>query len=286
MVRDLFDANENKRVHDDLFVPIVDLFKMFAKEHQDYLDSPHNRSAVCTAGTLMAGYATDDAAMVNEALYGVGGTPENPGGLMGVHFSEKCLLPDGLWIEGAPGYQIGILSSAVFNDAETLWHHGIDMYRYRGGALKRLLDSAIVLAYPDDKMDEPALHDSSALALLDDRGWFNNEAGRAVRVRLPALPRPALRPDHQERDEDAFPDDPFGSAVAVPGLARAGDQAAAAAGERELLLGGLRRSAGGVAGRADPVAAGVRPQRRALASRRSWASMSMRSACLSCSSPA
>ena len=177
MVRDLFNAAENKHVHDDLFVPIVDLFKMFAKEKRDYLSAPHNRSAVCAAGTLMAGYASDDEAMAHEALYGVGGTPEKPGGIIGVHFSEQCLLPDGLWIEGAPGYQVGILSSAVFNDAETLWHHGVDLYRFRGGALKRMLDSAITLAYPDDKMNEPLLHDSGALALLDERGWFNNEAG-------------------------------------------------------------------------------------------------------------
>lgn len=177
MVRELFSAEEAKHVHDDLLVPVVNIFKMFAAEKQDYLDSPHNRSAMCTMATLVSGYASDDADMVNLAMYGVNGTPENPGGLMGYHFSDKCLLPDGLWIEGAPGYQLSIVSAAIFNDAETLWHHGIDMYRYRGGALKRLLDSNLILANPDEKMTEPMLHDCGPISLFDPRGWFNNEVG-------------------------------------------------------------------------------------------------------------
>ncbi len=177
LVRNLFTADQQRHVHDDLFVPIVGEFKLFADKGQDYLDSKHNRSAVCAAGTLIAGYASEDQDMVNEALYGVGGSPDKPKGIIGIHFSDECLLPDGLWIEGAPGYQVGILSCAVFNDAETLWHHGIDMYRFRGGALKRLLDSGIAIAYPDDKLDEPMLHDSGAMAMIDGRAWFNNEAG-------------------------------------------------------------------------------------------------------------
>ena len=58
----------------------------------------------------MAGYASEDPKMINDALYGPGGTKEAPtGGLLKVHFGE-CIEPDGLWIEGAPGYQIGIAS--------------------------------------------------------------------------------------------------------------------------------------------------------------------------------
>lgn len=181
LVRSLpsFTPAQQKHVHDDLFVPVVAEFLYGADKGDDYLDQPHNRSAMCAAGTLMAGYATEDEAMVNEALYGPKGSKDNPGGITGVHFGEKCLLPDGLWLEGAPGYQTGILSCALFNDAQTLWHHGIDMYRYRNGALKRMLDSSFALAYPDDKLTIPALHDSATMKMLADAHWLNGEVGMA-----------------------------------------------------------------------------------------------------------
>ena len=173
-------AEERRLVHEKLFKAIADEFSDPVQLHpgQDYLSSEHNRSALCTSAVLIAGYATEDQKMVNDAIYGTGGNKGSPtGGLIKVHFGEKCLLPDGLWLEGAPGYQLGIASCGLFNDAEVLWHHGIDMYRYRGGVLKRLLDSAIALAYPDAKMSVACLHDSGRLALLDDRAWVNNEFG-------------------------------------------------------------------------------------------------------------
>ena len=70
-----------------------------------YLDQTHNRSVICNAGVLMAGYATDDEKLINYGLYGKGGTREKPvGGVMGIHFGPDCIGSDGLWNEGSPGY--------------------------------------------------------------------------------------------------------------------------------------------------------------------------------------
>lgn len=169
---------ERKLVRDDLFEAIASQFYHPVIKGIDYLGATHNRSALCTSAVLMAGYASDNEKLVKLALYGVDGTPEKPtGGVFGTHFTEKCIFPDGLWNEGAPGYQLGITSCALVNDAETLWHHGIDLYRHNNGIFKRMLDSAIGLAYPDARMYVPALHDSGPLALLDERDWFSNEAG-------------------------------------------------------------------------------------------------------------
>ena len=66
------------------------------------------------------------------------------------------------------------------------------MYRYRGGVLKDLLDSAIALAYPDAKMSIAKLHDSEGAALLNGRDWGNNEVGVPLRMRIPALSRSQL----------------------------------------------------------------------------------------------
>ncbi len=169
---------ERAHVRDDFLKAIAAQFWAPEIAKDDYLSQTNNRSALCTAGVLIAGYATEDQEMINNALYGPGGTKDAPtGGLLKVHFGETCLLPDGLWVEGAPGYQLGIASCGLFNDANTLWHHGIDMYRYRNGALKRLLDSALVLAYPNNSMTVAALHDSGQFSLLDSPPWLSNEIG-------------------------------------------------------------------------------------------------------------
>ncbi len=163
---------EKAHMRNDLFKNIVGMFIDPAVGKPDYLSLPNNRSAICAAGALMAGYACEDQDMINDGLYGSGGTKEAPtGGTLKVHFGEGGILPDGLWVEGAPAYQLGIASEALFSSAETLWHHGIDMYRFRGGLMKRMLDSGIALAYPNDKMTVANLHDSGSVSLCGDVGW-------------------------------------------------------------------------------------------------------------------
>ncbi|MEI6491461.1 MAG: heparinase II/III family protein [Verrucomicrobiota bacterium] len=171
-------ADERNKVRDDLFRAVVAEFIAPVIGTPDYLSMPHNRSVICAAATLIAGYATENQEMINNATYGTGGTKEKMvGGLVGLHFSPQCILPDGLWLEGAPAYQVGIAACGLFNAAEVLWRHGIDIYRAQNGVLKRLLDSALALAYPDPQMTVASLHDSSRMAMIDERPWFNHEAG-------------------------------------------------------------------------------------------------------------
>jgi len=174
---------ERKKVHDDLLRAVAEEFFDPVLGKPDYLSSPHNRSAICAAATLMAGYATEDQELINNAAYGTGGTKERPvGGLVGLHFTETCIFPDGLWLEGAPGYQVGIASCGLFNGAEVLWRHGVDAYSMGNSALKRMLDSALALAYPDENMTVAALHDSAQLALLGGPDWFTVEEGYAYEI--------------------------------------------------------------------------------------------------------
>jgi hypothetical protein len=131
-----------------------------------YLNQSHNRSAICNCGVLMAGYASDDEKLINYGLYGKGGTKDKPtGGVFGAHFGPQCIDVDGMWNEGSIGYQFMSLGALV-DDAETLWHHGIDMYRYRHAALKGLFDSSLWFVYPD--LTPPATHDSHRTSLLLD----------------------------------------------------------------------------------------------------------------------
>lgn len=141
----------------------------FIAANKHVLRAPTNWSAICTTAVLIAGYATDDDALVRLAMYGPDGTPEKPNGGVMLHFSEKTIGSDGLWSEGAIGYQFMAMQS-VIADAEILWRNGVDMYRYRDGALKKLFDSAIAYAYPDLKT--PAANDSGSVSIVGRESYL------------------------------------------------------------------------------------------------------------------
>jgi len=193
--------DDRTKIHDNFFVPMISEFFVEGGPGVDYLSTDNNRSCICAAAVLMAGYATDDTEMVNFAMHGhaasqlepvftegigpdvekelgrrPGEPPPPPGGLMGVHFSSQGLHGDGFWCEGSPGYSLGIAACGLFDAAESLWHHGMDMYSYRNGVLKHLLDSALLVAYPGDpKLPMPVIGDSGAFDLLDKKDWSNGE---------------------------------------------------------------------------------------------------------------
>jgi hypothetical protein len=152
--------DERKHIEDDFL-------KLEAQQiigNHSMLEASTNWSAIGTSAVLTIGYATEDQGLINTALYGIKGTADKPtGGLYDRHFSGKAIDSDGLWVEGAMGYQF-MAMQALIMDAETLWHHNIDMYRYRDGALKRLFDSPLQFSYPD--LTSPGLHDSHHGSIL------------------------------------------------------------------------------------------------------------------------
>jgi len=149
-----------------------DLLKASAKfiiANSAMLRSPTNWSAICTAAVLITGYATDDQNLIDLATYGPGGTKENPEGGVMLHFSDRCISPDGLWSEGAIGYQF-MAMQALVTDAEILWRNGVDMYRYRDGAFKKLFDSPIAYSFPDLKT--PSVHDSGSIDIVGRESYL------------------------------------------------------------------------------------------------------------------
>jgi len=142
------------------------------------LNGATNWSAISAAAVLAAGYACDDEELVNTALYGRNWLDRRPGAVLSkwwegkpnprpsgveLHFSEQSIDVDGMWCEGAMGYQFMALQALVV-DAEMLWHHGIDMYGYRDCAMKRIFDSPLYFSYPN--LVSPAIHDSSNASLV------------------------------------------------------------------------------------------------------------------------
>ena len=83
-----------------------------------------------------------------------------------------------MWAEGAMGYQFMALEALVM-DAEVLWHHGIDMYRYHNCALKRLFDTPLQFCYPD--LTTPATHDSGRDSIVGGDSYVYEYAYRRYR---------------------------------------------------------------------------------------------------------
>lgn len=157
------NSDERERIVEGFIKPEA----RFIAANGSVLRGATNWSAICCTAILMAGYATDDQELIDTAMYGAKGTKEKPTGGVILHFSEKCIGPDGLWSEGSTGYQFMAMESLVTN-AEILWRNGIDMYRYRDGALKKLFDSPIRYAYPN--LYTPAIHDGGGSSIVGYEG--------------------------------------------------------------------------------------------------------------------
>ena len=162
---------ERKHIEEDL----VRANGRHITENHAAVEAPTNWSAIDTCAVLMAGYACDDEKLINIAFYGLGGTKEKPtGGLFERHFTQPIDV-DGMWAEGAMGYQFMALEGLVM-DAEVLWHHGIDMYRFHNCALKQLFDSPLRFCYPD--LTTPATHDSGRDSIVGTDSFLYEYAYR------------------------------------------------------------------------------------------------------------
>lgn len=177
LIHDLtsFTPAERKHIEDDL----IKANALHIAGNHALLEAPTNWSAIGTCAILAAGYATDDAALINTAYYGLKGTKEKPtGGLFLMHFGPKSIDEDGMWAEGAMGYQFMALEALIM-DAEMMWHHGFDMYRYRDCALKRLFDSPLRASYPD--LTTAAIHDSGHGSIIGPDSFLYEFAYRRYR---------------------------------------------------------------------------------------------------------
>jgi Heparinase II/III-like protein/Alginate lyase len=164
---------ERRHIEDDLLKASA----KFIMGNRAHMSSPTNWSAIGTCAVLITGYATDDEELIDKAMYWKG-TKEKPAGGVMLHFGEKSIDADGMWAEGAMGYQFMALQALVA-DAEILWHHGIDMYRHRDAALKRLFDSPLEFSYPNLKT--PAIHDSGHGSIVGRESYLYEFAYRRYR---------------------------------------------------------------------------------------------------------
>lgn len=137
------------------------------------ITAPTNWSAICCAAVMIGARVSGDEKTYRMAIDGLpsrGGKKAPPedgssGNNGGVYFFiDKGLDDDGLWAEGAMGYQFMAMRGMVVM-AEILWRDGVDVWSYRNGRLKLLFDSPIWYHYPGGRTS-PAIHDSGSTSLF------------------------------------------------------------------------------------------------------------------------
>jgi hypothetical protein len=110
-----------------------------------------NWSAFYNAAFTLAGFLLDDPELSDEGIFGVR------------QMILDGITPDGLWNEGAIGYQFFAMQAFMLS-TEAAAHQGVDLYGFAECRLKQLFDSPMRYAFPDSTM--PGIHDSGGVNLF------------------------------------------------------------------------------------------------------------------------
>ncbi len=131
--------NEGSHIEQDLIRPLAEHLKQ-AK----FMYTGHGRwGMVCLYGVFISGVTLNDEALVDSALYGLGGSREKPEGGFFDCFKPSCLRDDRLWGADEKSEDQIVSVCVLTSVAEVMWHHGVDLYSYQNMALKRPFDAGI-----------------------------------------------------------------------------------------------------------------------------------------------
>jgi hypothetical protein len=131
--------SERSHIDQDLIRPLAEHLKQ-----GQFMYTGHGRwGMVCLYGVFISGVTLNDEALVDSALYGLGGSREKPDGGFLDCFKPSCLRDDGRWgVDEKPEDQV-VSVCVLTSVAEVMWHHGVDLYGYQNVALKRPFDAGV-----------------------------------------------------------------------------------------------------------------------------------------------
>jgi hypothetical protein len=139
LIYNALSVEDRTRIERDLIRPLAEHLKA-AK----FMYTGHGRwDLVCLYGIFISGIVLEDQALVDPALYGLGGTKEKITGGFLSDFGPATLRDGVIW-GGATKADDRMASVAVMTTvAEVMRHRGVDLYGYQGRALKKAFDAAI-----------------------------------------------------------------------------------------------------------------------------------------------
>ena len=161
-IRHTLTQNERNQIEDDLFKLMIE---MFVETYAHDFDIVHNHGVWAVAGVGMCGYAIDDQASVDLALYGLKGDSVSGGFLAQL---SQLFSPDGYYMEGPYYHRFAIRPIYLFAEAIERRQPELDIYNFNRQVIKKTTDALMATAFPDGVL--PALNDSSISMSIDDEG--------------------------------------------------------------------------------------------------------------------
>lgn len=139
-IYDYLKAGERKKIEDDLFEPIV---KELSEVNGDIFNKIHNHGTWSVAAVGMTGYVCGRKEWVDMALHG--SKKDDKSGFLAQ--LNQLFSPDGYYTEGPYYQRYAILPFILFAKTVHEYQPELDIYNYRGGLLKKAVNTALQCTY-------------------------------------------------------------------------------------------------------------------------------------------
>ncbi|MPW29429.1 chondroitin lyase [Agarivorans sp. B2Z047] len=161
-IRHKLAEDEQTLIENDLFKLMIELFvDVYAHD----FDIVHNHGLWAVAGVGICGYAIQDQASVDKALYGLKGDSVSGGFIAQL---TQLFSPDGYYMEGPYYHRFSLRPIFLFAEAIERRQPEIGIYQLKDQVIKTTTYAVMATAFPNGVL--PALNDSSKTMDINDEG--------------------------------------------------------------------------------------------------------------------
>ena len=153
---------QKRQIEDDLFKQMIE---MFVVTYAHDFDIVHNHGLWAVAAVGICGYAINDQASVDKALYGLKLDKVSGGFLAQL---DQLFSPDGYYMEGPYYHRFSLRPIYLFAESIERRQPEIGIYAFNDSVIKTTSYSVFKTAFPDGTL--PALNDSSKTISINDEG--------------------------------------------------------------------------------------------------------------------
>ncbi|HDO1354922.1 TPA: heparinase II/III family protein [Aeromonas veronii] len=154
--------DQKSLIENDLFKQMIDLF-VITYGHD--FDIVHNHGLWAVAAVGICGYAINDQASVDKALYGLKLDKVSGGFLAQL---DQLFSPDGYYMEGPYYHRFSLRPIYLFAEAIERRQPELKIYEFNNSVIKTTSYAVFKTAFPDGTL--PALNDSSKTISINDEG--------------------------------------------------------------------------------------------------------------------
>lgn len=153
---------QKRHIEDDLLKQMIE---MFVVTYAHDFDIVHNHGLWAVAAVGICGYAINDQASVDKALYGLKMDKVSGGFLAQL---DQLFSPDGYYMEGPYYHRFSLRPIYLFAEAIERRQPELGIYAFNDSVIKTTSYSVFKTAFPDGTL--PALNDSSKTISINDEG--------------------------------------------------------------------------------------------------------------------